>query len=70
MKIIISPARRMKSDPDSLPYDSLPQYLEQSQDCLLYTSNPSQLNNGLISTTTVVSLRFTLMVNKRVTVSI
>ena len=34
MKIIISPARRMKSDPDSLPYDSLPQYLEQSQEIL------------------------------------
>ena len=34
MKIIISPARRMKSDPDSLPYDSLPRYLEQSQEIL------------------------------------
>ena len=34
MKIIISPARKMKSDPDSLPYDALPQYLEQSQEIL------------------------------------
>ena len=34
MKIIISPARKMKSDPDSLPYDALPQYLEQRQEIL------------------------------------
>lgn len=36
MKIIISPARRMKSDPDSLPYQELPKYLEQSQEILTW----------------------------------
>lgn len=34
MKIIISPARRMKKDLDSLPYQDLPRYLEQSQSIL------------------------------------
>lgn len=36
MKIIISPARRMKSDPDSLPYSGLPQYLDQSKEILAW----------------------------------
>lgn len=34
MKIIISPARRMKADLDSLPYHNLPQYLDKTKEIL------------------------------------
>lgn len=46
MKIIISPARTMKSDLDSLPYSGLPKYLEQSKEILswLRTRNYDQLH--------------------------
>lgn len=36
MKIIISPARRMKADLDSLPYHHLPQYLDKSKEILAW----------------------------------
>lgn len=36
MKIIISPARRMTIDTDSLPYKQLPQYMNQTQQILAY----------------------------------
>lgn len=36
MQIIISPARQMKVDTDSLPYQDLPQFLPQAQEILTY----------------------------------
>ncbi|MCI1974789.1 MAG: peroxide stress protein YaaA [Limosilactobacillus sp.] len=46
MKIIISPARTMKQDQDSLPYQELPQYLKKSQTILdwMRTLNFKQLH--------------------------
>jgi len=34
MRIIISPAKKMNIDTDSLPYESLPQFLEQAETLL------------------------------------
>ena len=34
MQIIISPARRMKTDTDSLPANQLPMYLDKTQQIL------------------------------------
>ena len=31
MKIIVSPAKKMKADPDSLPWEDLPQFLEKTE---------------------------------------
>lgn len=31
MKIIVSPAKKMKADPDSLPWEELPQFLEKTE---------------------------------------
>lgn len=36
MQIIISPARRMKNDSDSLPVSQLPQYMDKTQQILAY----------------------------------
>ena len=36
MQIIIAPARNMKSDPDSLPIQGLPQFLPQTKQILAH----------------------------------
>ena len=47
MQIIISPAKRMRSDPDSLPCAGLPQFLQEAETLLrrLRCMPPAELRN-------------------------
>lgn len=76
MQIIISPAKRMRSDPDSLPCAGLPQFLQEAETLLrrLRSIPPAKLRNlwrcsGAIAAQNVERMR-TMDLRKRLTPAI